>query len=318
MYRTRMFRWEALRAAGAAKLAAISRQSFEFYLRWPPFDGVGRPDKPCHAWFCPHCHGRFVRQVYDLVAGHAHCRPGARLWTTTGGIPVWPADEAEVAANALAALLVAPDEPALGRDYFARVPGGPSGVVAGYAVRWPVVATIEGVRTLCLRRAAVAVLEPYHPPHARTGRRGRPFRDPEPGGSPIADDTVVGALGTLLRYPGWVMTAPVDQAALVLNSFINFATHRPVGEAHGRHPPPADPKTPAPHLFPDFCVRARAVMRGPGAQTPHGRSGITIRDKVAELLKEAQAAQAVSPAQVARLESLAATAARRAAHTGGK
>lgn len=84
----RIRRWHLLRDAGAVKLASISRQSFAADIRHPPFDAVGRPVWVCHAWFCPHCHSRFVRRVYDLPAGHAHCRPGTHVWTGMTGVPL--------------------------------------------------------------------------------------------------------------------------------------------------------------------------------------------------------------------------------------
>ncbi|OWK38404.1 hypothetical protein [Fimbriiglobus ruber] len=80
-------------------------------------------------------------------------------------------DETEQSAEAVAAHFVDPGQPPLGRVHFADAP-------AGYAGRWPVLTENEREPTWALRHAAIAVLEPYHPPRFHTDR-GQPRQNPE-------------------------------------------------------------------------------------------------------------------------------------------
>ncbi|OWK37437.1 hypothetical protein [Fimbriiglobus ruber] len=317
MAEQRTRRWIALQEASASPFVdpepTEPDSSCNFQLQCPGFDAGGNNGgAPCGEWFCPHCHGRFLVEVYTHLLCVAHNNPGARVWIGKTDLLLGRAAAPLCAAFRLTRILDGwPDAPASyppGRDYFRDSPGR---VLAGYAVRWPVVRDRVPKCSWLLREAALGIIEPYHEFEMGKPSRKRHTQSltSSPGGDEADAGAIFQALAKVFSFPDWVMTDSPATAAAMVNGMGKAEVRTPVGRSPtlAQASPGGSTLLDARLLVP-FEHRAREVAQHPGAKTSSGPTGPTVRTKADTYSEAARSVGMITPTHVEELEWLAAIA----------
>ncbi|MFO0848775.1 MAG: hypothetical protein U0871_09505 [Gemmataceae bacterium] len=215
-------RLRALARVDLGLRVVLTPVSLEYALRCgasgrPPAGGGGKP-VPCGRWFCPHCRYRTVRDVWRATAAAA-ATPGVGLWVDDRWGPggpvtalqpfVHPGPDAaadRTAGPRRAARLFRTDVPGVALAAF--VGRGPQwDWKLGWRYRW----TAAGLTA---------------PPPVRAGRptparRPGPLPGPRPQTVPASSAGWAAALTAAWGWPAWLLRAPVDPAAEVLEQWWN-------------------------------------------------------------------------------------------------